>query len=276
MSMMYKRDIPCNNCLTFSTTANAFRSVWHTQNEFEIVYIESGWGSIQYAQQQKLYTQGDIMVLGPNIPHEYSKKSKDFHSLSILFNNDFIVPGLFDAELTKDIKGFLHKATEGLIFREGSIGEEQDIIRQILGKSGLEQAVNLLLLLDKFSQHRDADTDCFGIKTEDPFGGKKYQRLQNILYYINQHAHRRLLIEEVSNQFFMSRSHFSRFFNQQTGKNFNQYLLEIRVERACRLLNHTDHAITEVAYQVGFESLSSFNRGFQLLKATTPSRYRKK
>ncbi|WP_434777423.1 AraC family transcriptional regulator [Neisseria sp. Ec49-e6-T10] len=270
---VYKRTIPSSSCLAFQTITHDFRSTWHAHPEFEIVYIESGLGCLQYGEQQKQYSQGDILVLGPWVPHEFLEKSSNHQSISLLFNYDFITPGFFDCELTQEIKAFLHKASAGIIFREKMSHAESDIIKLILAKTGLEQAINLLFLLKKLSIQKESDV--LSDQPKDPFKHKKYAKLQDILYFINKNAHRKLLVEEVAENFYLSRSHFSRFFYEQTGKNFSQYLLSIRVERACHLLKHTEKSITQISQEVGFDSISSFNRGFLQQKSMSPRNYRK-
>ena len=190
-----------------------------------------------------------------------------------MFNYDFIIPGFFDCELTQEIRSFLNKASAGMIFREKMPHTEPDIIKLILSETGLEQAINLLFLLKKLSLQQASDS--LAEKTFDQLGSKKYAKLQDILYFIGKNANRKLLIEEVAENFYMSRSHFSRFFQEQTGKIFSHYLLSIRVERACSLLSQTEKSITQISQDVGFESISSFNRGFLQLKNKTPRQYRK-
>lgn len=270
---VYKRTIPSSSCLAFNTIAHEFRSNWHAHPEFEIVYIESGWGCLQYGEQQKQYSKGDILVLGPWVPHEFLEKSKNHNSISLLFNYDFITPGFFDCELTQEIKSFLQKASAGMIFRENMTHAESDIIKLILAGTGLEQAIHLLFLLKKLSLKKELDI--LANKASDQLGSKKYAKLQDILYFINKNAYRKLLIEEVAETFYMSRSHFSRFFQEQTGKNFSQYLQSIRIERACALLCQTEKNITQISQEVGFDSISSFNRGFSQLKGQAPREYRK-
>lgn len=269
---IFERIISANACLAFQTVAHEFRSRWHAHAEFEIVHIESGWGTLQYGAEPVAYSNGDILVLGPWIPHEFLEKSEDHHSISLLFNRQFITPGFFDSELACDIRALLNSASTGLIFPATSCDVHAERFRAILSERGLEQALTLLSLLQELTvqcSRRPIINQC--IKHSD---GKKYAKLQNILHYIHCNAHRKLLVDELAENFNMSRSHFSRFFHELSGKRFSQYLTSIRVEGACRLLAQSEKPITEIAYEVGFDTISSFNRSFRKLTGQVPRHYR--
>lgn len=269
-----KRDISKNSCLVFKTATHQFKSSWHSHREFEIVYIESGCGSLQYGCQLKEYSRGDLFLLGPWIPHEFLETSNNHISISLLFNHDFIMPGFLDCELAREIKLFLDKTRFGMVFQENRINVEIDIIKLILSESGLEQAINLLFLLKRLSSYEEPN-----LLVEQQLSHcrlpKQYAKIQDIMQYINRNSNRKLLIDEVASKFYMSNSHFSRLFSQQTGINFTQYLLSLRINKACDLLAQTDLPITHVSQEVGFESLSSFNRTFIKIKGVPPRSFRK-
>ena len=269
---IFERTIPANACLAFQTVTQEFRSSWHAHAEFEIVHIESGWGTLQYGAAPATYSRGDILVLGPWIPHEFLEKSEDHQSISLLFNRHFITPGFFDSELARDIRTLLDSASAGLIFPAAACDVHTEKFRTVLSEHGLQQALTLLSLLQELTSQRSCgQTINQRINHADC---KKHAKLQDILHYIHRNAHRKLLVDEVAGNFYMSRSHFSRFFHQLTGKRFSQYLTSIRIEGACRLLAQSEKPITEIGYEVGFDTISSFNRSFLHLTGQVPRQYR--
>lgn len=269
---IYNREIQSNCCLAFKTVTHQFKSFWHSHREFEIVYIESGTGCLQYGQQQKQYNKGDIFLLGPWIPHQFLETSKNHVSISLLFNHDFITPGFLDSALASEINQFLKKTRYGMLFRENMFSAEIDIIKLILAESGLEQAMHLLFLLKRLATHKNINL--LLENNNRLLNSKKIAKIQDILAFINSNAHRKLLQNEVAHHFYMSTNYFSRFFHEQSGATFSQYLLTLRIERACELLQKTDIPITQISQDVGFDSLSSFNRYFAKLKNQTPRAFR--
>lgn len=162
--------------------------------------------------------------------------------------------------------------SRGMILRNQFQKDEFQIIEKLSNSQDLEQALYLLLLLSRLMGQEVIDS--FDIDSDFHQQKKNYNRMQKILNYINSQAHRPLYIEEVASKFNMSRNHFSRLFNQNSSLSFNQYILSIRIERACKLLLHSDKSVTEIAFEVGFESISTFNRAFQQSKNIAPSLFR--
>jgi AraC-like DNA-binding protein len=72
----------------------------------------------------------------------------------------------------------------------------------------------------------------------------------------------------------LSVSAFSRFFKLRTGKTLPQYVNELRVGRACRLLADERIKVADLAMQCGFQNLANFNRFFRQITQLTPRQYR--
>lgn len=269
---IYKRELCDNDCLAFKTVTPKFQSFWHTHQEFEIVYIESGHGRLQYGKQHQYYQAGDIFLLGPWVPHEFRESSQYHVSVSLLFNQNFIMPGFLDCDMTKGIKSFLNKTTFGILFREKIASGETNMIQDILNRSGLDRAIMLLSLLNKLSisQHDNLLTH----HAHQQVRLKAFAKTQDILSFINQNFNKKLTVSEVAENFYMSTSHFSRFFQSQTNTTFSQHITNLRIEKACHMLLHTELPITQISQEIGFDSISSFNRAFSKQVNLTPSKYR--
>lgn len=79
---------------------------------------------------------------------------------------------------------------------------------------------------------------------------------------------------EVADLVGMSESSFSRFFKNKTGNTFSEHVASLRVWMAGKLLIESDHPITDVCYDAGFNNISNFNRTFLSKMGMTPSQYR--
>ena len=100
------------------------------------------------------------------------------------------------------------------------------------------------------------------------------RRIDRVCTFINEHYHRRLSQPEAANVAGMTPQAFSRFFRKTVGKTFVDYLAELRVSQACRLLLETDISVVEVSLRSGFNNLSNFNRRFRRLRSQSPRRFR--
>ena len=99
--------------------------------------------------------------------------------------------------------------------------------------------------------------------------------LREIITYVNEHYTEKLSLKEVANQIGFSREYFCRFFKQHMGITFLQYLNEVRISHAGRLLSSTELSVAEVMHQIGFTNQTVFNRMYKELYGMTPRQSRK-
>ena len=94
--------------------------------------------------------------------------------------------------------------------------------------------------------------------------------------YIDEHSGEELSLTRVAKAVKISANHFSEKFKQVTGINFVDYVARTRFEKACNLLLTSNQRISEIAFAVGFQSLSQFNRVFKKLSGKSPTDCRRK
>jgi AraC-like DNA-binding protein len=99
--------------------------------------------------------------------------------------------------------------------------------------------------------------------------------MNHVFQFLNRHLGEVIRLSEAARIVGLSDGAFSRFFRLHTGKTFPEFLNELRVGRACRLLVEQDKPITEVCYECGFTNLSNFNRQFRRLRSLTPGAFRR-
>jgi AraC-like DNA-binding protein len=80
---------------------------------------------------------------------------------------------------------------------------------------------------------------------------------------------------DIATELGMSESRFSRFFKRSTGNSFTDFVNRVRINSACHLLMQTDHYVTDICYQVGFNNVANFNRRFLEIKGMTPTEFRR-
>jgi transcriptional regulator GlxA family with amidase domain len=100
-------------------------------------------------------------------------------------------------------------------------------------------------------------------------------RLNTVFEYIDKHMSEKVMLKEVAEIAHFSQTHFERVFKEYTNYSFYQYLKYIRIKKAETLLLTPELPITEVALDVGFESITAFNKAFKEIKHCTPSEYKK-
>jgi AraC-like DNA-binding protein len=92
--------------------------------------------------------------------------------------------------------------------------------------------------------------------------------------FITEHQGEELSLGEVAKAVHTSKFYFCKMFKKSTGINFTDYLSRVRTERAKNLLLNPNLRVSEIAYEVGFQSLTHFNRVFKRILGQSPTEYR--
>jgi len=100
------------------------------------------------------------------------------------------------------------------------------------------------------------------------------RRVQKVQEYINSHYQEEIRLGQLAAMVGMTDVSFSRFFKLRTGKNLSDYIIDIRLGFASRLLVDSTMSIAEICYECGFNNLSNFNRIFKKKKACSPKEFR--
>jgi AraC-like DNA-binding protein len=105
---------------------------------------------------------------------------------------------------------------------------------------------------------------------------EQHERIHEVCNYILEHHDEALSHEDMARRIHVTRSHFSRIFKRATKRTYQEFVNEVRLGHACRLLVETDESITEIALNSGFNNLSNFNRRFRQKYRCSPREYRGK
>lgn len=100
------------------------------------------------------------------------------------------------------------------------------------------------------------------------------QKLNGLIDHIHENFHMSLTRENLAEKIELSPDYLGRMFKVHTGKKINEYINDLRIHEACRLLKESEDRIIDIAFAVGFESLATFNRAFMKSINLSPTEYR--
>jgi AraC-like DNA-binding protein len=258
--------------LAYSFAIPSFVFKWHYHPEYELTLITQGSGKRLVGDNYQNYEAGDLVLLGPDLPHTWvsnpSKKKKNVSAVVIQFSEKFIQSFLHFNEF-KEVSSLLTSSSRGLAFSFHEL--EQETI-QLPEKSGVEKVTALFLILQKLAQQKPKKlaSDYFRAVR----GTENEKRINVICQYVQRHATEKIVLDKVAALVHLSRSAFCKFFKRATGKTLSEYVNDLRIGNACELLIESDKPINEIAYQTGFDSLTYFNRIFIKKKKMTPRKFR--
>jgi len=254
---------------------------WHFHEEYELTLIIRGSGRRFIGDEVTDYTDGDFVLIGPNIPHAYESDEsilgEPCSTVIIQFGPELFTAGRPHSTEFRHIHRMLGKTSSGLEFDPATAASILPLLREAERHSGLEKLLDFLGLMDTLATRGSWQTIAAhwtqsanaSVEHEGP------REASEILQYVFANAGRRVTLQSLSGYAGKSVASLCRFFKRDLGCTFNEYLTRIRISQACKLLIQTNLPIYSVSYESGFENLSNFNRRFLKVKGMTPSAYRR-
>jgi len=255
---------------------------WHYHPEYELVLVLRSSGRKIIGDHVSRFSDGDLALIGPNLPHVYDndpayyEKDSQLRAEAIVihFAEDFLGKSFFQLPEMKKVMQLLKSAQQGLQI-EGKARQQlagrMKLMLDLPPAQRLTELLNMLIMLSLSDEKRLLASPGF-VQT---YGRSDAERLDPVFAYLMQHFTEHVALEEVAALANMSPQSFCRFFKHSTRKTFLSFLNELRVGHACRLISENRYNISEIGYKSGFNNLSNFNRQFRRVMGKTPSAYRK-
>ncbi|MDR7129840.1 AraC-like DNA-binding protein [Algoriphagus sp. 4150] len=260
-----------------------FYNKLHQHPQAQLTLILEGKGQLLVGDYVGRFEPGEVYLLGENIPHVFRSDVDYFREESelavagntIFFDFQALGSALEEVEEFHELAKISEKIN-GCFQLKGTIREKiADLISGFDDSSGitkLQQSLAILSLLDFTSEELQALNRIPVNRTMTERDGR---RMDQVMRFILDNSTRQITLEEVAAQAFMSKEAFCRFFKLRTRRTFTQYVQQLRITEAKKLLLETDMGISEISYQVGFQTLSHFNKTFKSLTEMTPKDWRK-
>ncbi|MEL1240770.1 AraC family transcriptional regulator [Flavobacterium flavipallidum] len=253
----------------------------HFHSEYEIIYIEEGTGTRFLGNNIAQFSAGNILLIGSNLPH-FMKSDDIYHSENsnlrvkgtiIQFEKDFMYYSINHYPHFIKIKKLLQDSLRGIYFSSVNSPKLKDLLSKLPLENGLNQLMLFLELLKEMSETSNRQI----ISTSDFINETIYDtaRIDKIISYLNKNYTRHISLEEIASFAAMNAAAFCRYFKSKTGKSFKNYILDMRMGYACKLLIMEDISISDISSQCGFESISHFNKTFKKSLGYIPTQYRK-
>jgi AraC-like DNA-binding protein len=255
-----------------------FETPWHHHPEFELILILGCTGTRFMGDNIAEFRDIELILIGPNLPHFWKEsplmKNPDGEAYVIHFAEEFLGKEFLNIPEAKKIKSLLDKAKYGLRFDVEPDGQYIQKIKNLFEKKKFDRVLILLDLLNamaKSNKYEELSSAGF----INFFTENKSTRINEVFEYSITNFKESIDLATVANLIFMSKPAFCRFFKKSTGKTYFDFLKELRIGYACKLLQENNMSIIQICYECGYESISNFNRQFKEMLETTPLHYRK-
>lgn len=262
-------------------TLPGFKVPWHFHPECELTLILQSRGRRFVGDSLEEFAPGDLVLIGSNLPHYWRNPEpgkatrKQSKAIVVQFREEcFGVDFLGLPELT-GIRNLLLNARRGLQFAGKTRDAVATIMSRLPHRKGFDRLLallNIFKLLQESAEVRVLSSPGFS-PLLDEFASERINRAYKFIF---EHFAAPIRHEEIARGAGMSLSAFGHYFKRVTGRTLTDFINDVRVGHASRLLIETDQPVSKIAYASGFESLSNFNHRFRKLTGINPKEYRHK
>lgn len=251
----------------------------HNHEVFELNFVEHAAGVRRIVgDSNEVIGEFDlVLITSPDLEHVWEQntcQSEEIREVTVQFDIDFSDNSIFSRNPFNSMKKMMDEARKGLCFPMEAIMKvytQLDTLSSIKdGFYAFMQFMTILYELSKCEGARALASSSFA-KVEVSSDSRRVQKVKN---FIDQNYRYEIRLPQVADIAGMSPSAFSRFFKLHTGRNLSEYIIDLRLGYASRMLVDSTHSIAEISFSCGFNNLSNFNRIFKKRKGCSPSEFR--
>ncbi|ETZ23165.1 AraC family transcriptional regulator [Pedobacter sp. V48] len=278
-SIVQKSAIPHSKLLVVKRLEELnFDPSLHQHPEYQLFLVLKGWGTRFIGDNIKPFKPGDLVFTGPNLPHLWrndpdTKKSSKTLGIVIYFPQNFLSEIINSKEEMEHIRLLFEKAGRGLEIYGKTNKMVSKMMQELINAKGVSRLIILLQILNAIAD----STDSHPITHVNyiPINNKtESDRMNKIYRYIMKNFRNKISLEVIADLINMTPSSFSRYFKSRVNKSFSDFLKELRIDYARKLLNENKISINSVSYDSGYTTLSNFNKQFKEVTGKTPLQYR--
>ena len=251
----------------------------HNHEVYELNFVEHAPGVRRIVgDSQEVIGEYDlVLITSPDLEHvweQYECKSDHIREVTVQFDFKIEDDNFFSRNPFESIRKMMLEAREGLAFPMTAIMNVYHMIDTLSkiedGFYAVQQFLSILYELSKVPGYRTLATSSYAkVAIADDS-----RRVLKVKQFINDNYMDEIRLAQLADIAGMSPSAFSRFFKMHTGRNLSDYIIDIRLGFAARMLVDTNMSISEISFDCGFNNLSNFNRIFKRKKGCSPSEFR--
>jgi len=265
--------------LAFVREAKVFEFLWHLHAEYELTFIDRGHGRRLVGDHVSTFGAGDLVLLGPNLPHTWISQSNNGRdsiqrAVVIQFEREFLGNSFFARPELRNIDRLLQRAQHGLQFLGAGRDRAARQLLELPQQTGLSRLLTLIRVLDGLARTRHVKPlSSAGFSPTVRQGDDA--RIKRFCDHVERDLTEPLSLGGVAAHMHMSPRTLTRFLKRTLGMTLVDYLNELRIGHACAQLINTPFTVNEICFKVGFRNLSHFNRKFYAIKKCTPREFRR-
>lgn len=253
-------------------------NLWHYHEEVEFIYLAKGTGTLFVGDCIQPITENSCVLIGPNLPHywlfdpEYLNEFNLIDCIVIHFQANFLGDTFYHLDETKSLQNLIENSSKAM-YLQHCPSIFADLFKQILEENGILKVTKLIESLHYFQQENPHKL--VSEKYSVLHHSNDQKRMNDVINYIKDNYRDKVELDDLASLAKMTKNSFCRYFKQKTGKTPIQFVSELRVSHACRLLKSSDMNLKEICFDSGFNSFVNFHKIFKSVTDTSPKQYKK-
>jgi AraC-like DNA-binding protein len=253
---------------------------WHYHLEYELTFTVNSVGQRYVGDSIESYGEGDLTLLGSNLPHTWMSQDKVDRSQPHLAHVFWIKPDWIHALVDtstelRGVKTLLNRSNRGLVFSAAASEAVRPLIDSMRTLTPAGRLARLIEVLATLADAQDFRLLCAPRVEHEPIRLTDRPRIDRALDYIHANYQCDISMSDLADLAALSISGLHRLFKRHTRQTVGEYITQLRIGKACSLLVSTEKPVSCIADEVGYSNLSHFNRQFLAVKQLTPREFRK-
>jgi len=246
---------------------------------FEIALLENCKGRRFVGDHIEDFEGTELVLLGSYLPHCWQyydtvQNNLDPEAIVVHFFPDFLGKELLEKPETLALKQLFTDASMGILFSGETVIRAREILKEMLHKTGLYRAALMLQLLDLLA-HSVSSRKLSSLSYNFFESSTEAKKINRVFEYIFKNFREDISLNDVAEIIPMSTAAFCRFFKLKTNRTLVDFIKDIRIGHAARLLMEGKHNVTETCYMSGYNNISNFNKHFKEVKGLSPRDFTK-
>ena len=255
----------------------------HFHPVYEIYYLVSG--TRKFFIESEIYniSKGTLVLINKNVMHQTAYSSDMLNERTYILFDDIHISYLIEKYGRKEIDECFEQKifpipiqrreyVEGVISQLYNEYKNKDEFSERLMECYLNE---LMIFLIRYKRHISEGNNGIDVLKNTDRLSSCDESIQTAAKYIMDNYNKNLTLPQVAYKVNMSSTYFSKKFKEVTGFGFKEYLLNLRIQKACELLLETRLSVTEIAYKIGFNDSNYFGDVFKKSRGISPLKYRK-
>ncbi len=259
-----------------------FGTTWHYHPELELHYVIKGNGTRFIGNSIESFSEGELVLLGENLPHTWKcnqeyfqeKSNLEVEAIVIQFRKDFLGESFLNLPESHLIPHLFETAKSGMIIKGKVKKQIIPLMHASLQATGLDRIIIMLSILKALAENKEFSTITVPHKYQFNSDEHAKNRLDKVYSYTISNYKEEISLEDISSISNLSITSFCRYFKMMTKMTYYDFLTRIRISQACRLLIDDKVPTNIICYECGFNNISNFYRHFKRITGLTPKAYK--